>query len=487
MVRRGTLVLRADGSAHLGAGHVMRCLALAEAWRDQGGRVLFAAAELSPALAARLQAQEMEWQRINPADPESVGWAAGAAWVVLDGYHLDAAMPERLSSAGHRVMVIDDYGHSTPGFVHLLLNPNLHASPALHAKHTSPTELLLGPRYCPLRREFVAMHPKSPQDSERPVSRVIISLGGADPCNRTLDVLRCITPAISEGMRVRVIAGGANRHLPSLQAWVDRHPEIELVVDAPRMVDHFLWADAGILPASTTALEAFRCGLPCILIASVDNQRMVAVHARAVGLGRVVEAYDRLDTEIFEEAWRGLLDQSGWRAGQTQRMIGLVDGQGCRRIFQAMDLYGTRLRRVTMDDARLLWEWANDREVREQSFHPEPIPWETHLRWLEARLAEPASCFFIAYSPEGEAIGQIRLQASGREEAVIHLNVAPAWRGQGVGARMIHLAERCGFRWLRAQVKSGNVASRRMFLGAGFQQVDEQEGVCHFQKEISAI
>ena len=30
----GPLILRADATPQMGSGHVMRCLALAEAWRD---------------------------------------------------------------------------------------------------------------------------------------------------------------------------------------------------------------------------------------------------------------------------------------------------------------------------------------------------------------------------------------------------------------------------------------------------------------------
>ena len=39
-----TLLVCADASAEIGMGHVMRTLALAQAWRDAHGRVVFSTA-----------------------------------------------------------------------------------------------------------------------------------------------------------------------------------------------------------------------------------------------------------------------------------------------------------------------------------------------------------------------------------------------------------------------------------------------------------
>lgn len=70
------------------------------------------------------------------------------------------------------------------------------------------------------------------------------------------------------------------------------------------------------------------------------------------------------------------------------------------------------LRIATNEDMDLLYEWANDRTVRENAFHTEPIPYETHISWF-ARIMQDEDEILYILEKDNRPIGQIRFSIGG--------------------------------------------------------------------------
>jgi dTDP-4-amino-4,6-dideoxygalactose transaminase/RimJ/RimL family protein N-acetyltransferase len=130
------------------------------------------------------------------------------------------------------------------------------------------------------------------------------------------------------------------------------------------------------------------------------------------------------------------------------------------------------LRSATIDDADMLLEWANDPTVRAASFSSAPIDRTRHVAWLEARLANDGTAFYVA-EVDGRPIGYSRIDRVANRVGEITVSVDAAVRGLGHGRRVIALAAQraagvLALERVRARVKAENRASVKAFEAAGF-------------------
>ena len=63
------LYIRADANSTIGTGHIMRCIALAQAWQDQGGEVTFISHCGSEALWERISKEGFQFIAVKSPHP----------------------------------------------------------------------------------------------------------------------------------------------------------------------------------------------------------------------------------------------------------------------------------------------------------------------------------------------------------------------------------------------------------------------------------
>lgn len=354
-----SLLIRADGSAVIGAGHVMRCLALAQAWQLSGGRAVFLQAETTPALGQRLRQAGCETRTLSAsagsatdaAETIREAQACGAAWIVGDGYHLDTAWQQQIRNAGLRLLLLDDYGHASHYHADIVLNQNLSADAALYAHRDASTRLLLGPRYALLRREFLAAA-HAPRDFSAPARRVLVTLGGSDPDNVTAQVLAAVR--LLPDLEVRVVIGGSNPHRAALLAAAAANPAVRCEVDATDMPGLMAWADVAITAGGSTSWELACAGLPALQLVLAPNQAGIAAALERAGATINLGDFRTVAAETIAARLAALCADSARRAAMSASAARLVDGHGARRVAAAL---GTPLQLTLVSDAG---SWLND-------------------------------------------------------------------------------------------------------------------------------
>lgn len=281
-----TLIIRADASSEIGAGHVMRCLALAQAFQDTGGDVCFVMAMDSGPLFDRLRKEGMDVREIVAAPGSSddaartidIANEKKAAWLVLDGYHFNSEYQKAIKDAKLKLLVIDDNCEQDYYYADYILNQNIHAEKALYPpeRRATYTKLLLGTKYCLLRREFLKY-----KDFNRVIPQkaknILVTMGGSDSNNVTCKVLEALKQIDDEELNVKVIIGGNNPHYEKIKQAADvLHSKTEIIINAQNMPELMMWADLAISAAGSTVWEMCFLKLPFIAIVIADNQRGIA-------------------------------------------------------------------------------------------------------------------------------------------------------------------------------------------------------------------
>lgn len=485
----GLLSIRADASLDIGAGHVLRCLALAHAWRSAGGKVIFLMACATPFVNERVRGDGFEILTIE-ATPGSTRDAnrtrecaveSQSQWLIVDGYHFgksycSSILPANINPTLYpawRVMRIEDSPRYDSDVVDVILNQNVHAENS-YGERTQSAKLLLGPRFALLRSEFADECERVRRIS--PIaSRVLITTGGGDPKNILPNMIAAIQRS-RQRLEVKVVVGDKSICvLENLQQLV-RRKLIEVVVGAENMAQIGAWADVAISAAGSTCWEFCAIGLPAIIVDTAENQLPLAMSLSQRGIAKHI-AFELATPERIAEELEQLAQSPVQREEMSQRGKSLIDGRGALRVVSALRAFEIRFRPAKNDDCAILWRWANDPATRNGSFRSAPIAWNEHCEWFEKSLSDNQTLIMIA-EESGHPMATVRMKNEGNGVAQISITMAVEARGKGLAAYLIERGSREAAALMdtirvQALIKPENIASRRSFERAGYLFVED--------------
>jgi RimJ/RimL family protein N-acetyltransferase len=227
--------------------------------------------------------------------------------------------------------------------------------------------------------------------------------------------------------------------------WKDQHAEISFVMD--------------------TSLEEKAFGKHWSIFLSLVEQ----VAFEQLVLHKVLTYAFDLRPHLYD-----VLESCGYRKEGALRDHISLNGEFVDVVIHSklIDLSNIQFRNTTLDDAKLLFEWANDDAVRQSSFNPGFILWADHLEWLNTKLKSQDTKMFICQLND-IPVGQVRLDFDG-EAWVVDYSIDKSHRGRGFGFRILELLkEEISSITLTAYVKASNVTSVKVFEKAGFKQLED--------------
>lgn len=336
------IFIRVDSNPVIASGHVMRCIAVAQAFRQQGGSVMFVTADENP--LAVLQENgfpatvlHSDWQDLEKELPamEQLLSRYTKPLLLVDTYSVTRPYVERLSRVAHVCYLGSKQEYLGPLAAAINYTGNGREFYESVYGHTG-TRLYLGPAYAPLRLTFQNIPLTFPPQ----VSHVLLTTGNTDARCVTERILQCLLDVAPEtGIQFDVVVGSMFCNRETLHARYDAAPRVTLHEHITDMRPLMQQCQLAVSANGTTVYELAACGVPAITFAMVPEQLASGQSLGGCGVTAFCGlAYTDEPTCLhkIQEAFLLYTSDAKARHALAQTAHSMTDGNGSSRIASVL-------------------------------------------------------------------------------------------------------------------------------------------------------
>lgn len=336
------IFFRADSNKQVASGHIMRCLSIAQAFRDVGEDVKFLVADENP--VPMLERVGVPYTILH------------STWNnLLEEIYL---IKELLQSNQNPLLFIDTYQvtrqyvesllpyaricylGSKPDYlgpIRALINYSTDIDYNFYYNnYKDTTKLLLGASYAPLRKEFLEVKHEQSKDGK---CRVLLTTGNTDARNCVGKILSILTQANASSLEVHVVVGAMFDAKEQLHQLYDGNSMVVLHEDVKSMSGLMAISDLAISANGTTVYELAAAQVPVISFAMVGEQVQSAIKLSELGVvkycGEIYSNTEDVVNKIVSTVLR-LANDSKERQSLRQKAYSVIDGRGCQRIVEEL-------------------------------------------------------------------------------------------------------------------------------------------------------
>ena len=333
------IIIRADGNAKIGAGHLMRCLtiaeALAERMKSREDICFFCADEQSADMVRAagfgvkvlgtdyrdMESELPKWKQLVPGSNASMT-------ILVDSYHVTDAYLEGLRSCGKVYLMDDMQEHAYP--VDGVINYNAFADEEVYRRlyENADTECLVGSAYVPVRQQFLNLD----YEPSECVENVLITTGGGDVDNIAGSILQRI---YRKNVRFHIVTGRYNPHLEELRKREKTLQGVTIYHDVSDMAGLMRKCDMAVTAGGTTIYELAAVGVPFLCFSYAKNQEALTEYIGAQNIAGFFGAYHRDSKDTLnrlEELFDRYCAAYDLRWDSFKREREMIDGKGAWRL-----------------------------------------------------------------------------------------------------------------------------------------------------------
>ncbi|MCD8326608.1 MAG: UDP-2,4-diacetamido-2,4,6-trideoxy-beta-L-altropyranose hydrolase [Lachnospiraceae bacterium] len=341
MTDKRKIYIRADGNGEIGMGHVMRCLSIAAAVREEGGSVCFLLAGHDAREAVEKEGFACvvlgtDYRRMEDELPvlEKILRQSEAESCVflVDSYFVTEEYLRALRKWG-KVAYMDDMD-AFPYPVDAIINGNVYGAEMDYSACEADTQIWGGLAFAPLRSGFEVHRGKRREDY------ILVTTGSSDPYHLAEKIVGfLLRQTWTEHENICVVCGRFSQSFSALQAMGKQDRRLRILHDVPDMWNVMNGAKFAITAAGSTMQELCCMGVPIIGFSFADNQKKAVFMYAERGYSHYGGDYLALGESMIGEICRAaeqLCTDPSLRGRYSSKIMNLVDGEGSYRIAEKL-------------------------------------------------------------------------------------------------------------------------------------------------------
>lgn len=334
-------VFYGNSSHKIGAGHIMRLFALAQAAKAYF-QILFIYKTCPDALLDKLKEEGFSTRILSSPLAFNELSSFSASVIFIDDYDLTSDEWHTLEQLKLFKVKLDDGLDCSKYFVDLVINPAPNANLESYAKRFPSSQFCLGPKYTYLRKEFSICSFKPLNERKN----ILITLGGTDSKSLAYPLSKSLLSRLP-GTTIQLLLGKQHQDQLNLEQLQQQYSNFSLIYNPASVASIMVEAGLAISAAGGTLGELASMGVPTIALITVDNQTPAlesplnntwyfAIDLRSACTSEVKckRTFSLLD-KVSEEAtnlWHDICK----RENMSEQARQLIDSKGCQRIIQKL-------------------------------------------------------------------------------------------------------------------------------------------------------
>ncbi len=336
------IAIRADASDKIGTGHIIRMTALGQAFKDKGFDVHFITICRDKSLLARLKREcffihnisfDKSYDLLRDVNKTvEICRSINTNTIVTDGYKFTTFYQKKLKNFDFKLACIDDI--SKTHFVSdLVINQNINADKIYNYSCEPYTKLLLGTKFIMLRSEFLKLLGWK-RVIKKDARRILISLGGSDNKNMTLEILKFLESLREKRFNINVILGSLFRNVEKVNNFVNKskNHDYKIFKNVEKMSAFMQQADLAITTGGSTVWEMAFLQTPMVVGISASNQQKIVNELNNEMVAYNIGWFSNLQSSVFCNLIINLINNLGTRISLSKRAGEIVDGNGAARV-----------------------------------------------------------------------------------------------------------------------------------------------------------